>query len=256
MKILTYLLGDIVYAIVQKKETKSMEINKQLFKDVLSGKLKGKFVLRNGYTYFSADLYRNYNKFRFTHPYMIGFGSYTPEGIFSTDNTTSKLDIVNFITDVDMKQNELKITIPDGQEIDWQESAKQEKIVFKKKDIKPRSWEEYCNNFKGQFYYIQDDRNNIGTSFTTKGFISVYKNILPSKELAEKFLAYIQLMNLYKAWVKDCKYLGHCIRCHIDGTLLITNGFETTPLRFPTREMAVEFRDCFKDLLEQAKGLY
>ena len=43
-----------------------------------------------------------------------------------------------------METKELKITIPEGQEIDWQESAKQEKIVFKKKDTKPRSWEEYC----------------------------------------------------------------------------------------------------------------
>ena len=43
-----------------------------------------------------------------------------------------------------METKELKITIPEGQEIDWRESAKQEKIVFKKKDTKPRSWEEYC----------------------------------------------------------------------------------------------------------------
>ena len=42
-----------------------------------------------------------------------------------------------------METKELKITIPEGQEIDWQESAKQEKIVFKKKEnAKPRSWEE------------------------------------------------------------------------------------------------------------------
>ena len=31
-----------------------------------------------------------------------------------------------------METKELKITIPEGQEIDWQESAKQDKIVFKK----------------------------------------------------------------------------------------------------------------------------
>lgn len=43
-----------------------------------------------------------------------------------------------------METKKLKITIPEEQEIDWQESAKQEKIVFKKKkDNKPRSWEEY-----------------------------------------------------------------------------------------------------------------
>lgn len=40
----------------------------------------------------------------------------------------------------------LTINIPTNQEIDWQESAKQEKIVFKQKASKPKSWREYCNN--------------------------------------------------------------------------------------------------------------
>ena len=41
-----------------------MEINKQLFEDVLSGKLKGTFVLRNGDKYDSSKLYRNTNKMK------------------------------------------------------------------------------------------------------------------------------------------------------------------------------------------------
>lgn len=36
-----------------------MKINKQLFEDVLAGKLKGTFVLRSGETYFSDGLHRN-----------------------------------------------------------------------------------------------------------------------------------------------------------------------------------------------------
>lgn len=32
-----------------------------------------------------------------------------------------------------METKELRITIPENHEIDWQESAKQEKIVFKKR---------------------------------------------------------------------------------------------------------------------------
>ena len=92
-----------------------MKINKQLFEDVLSGKLKGTFVLRNGDTYFSADLNRNYyNKFRFTHPYIIGYGSYTPKGVFSVDGATSNFDIIDFIPDTNMKENELTIEIPEG----------------------------------------------------------------------------------------------------------------------------------------------
>ena len=42
-----------------------------------------------------------------------------------------------------METKELQIQIPEGYEID-KENSTFEKIVFKKKDTKPRSWEEYC----------------------------------------------------------------------------------------------------------------
>ena len=112
-----------------------MKINKQLFEDVLSGKLKGKFVLKRGDTYSSADLYRNYNKFKYTHPYMIGFGSYTPEGIFSINDIKSNFDIIAFIPDTNMKETELKIEIPEGKEIDWKQSEKENRIVLKDKQL-------------------------------------------------------------------------------------------------------------------------
>ena len=41
-----------------------------------------------------------------------------------------------------METKELKITIPEGYEID-KDNSTFEKIVFKKKDTKPRSWKEY-----------------------------------------------------------------------------------------------------------------
>lgn len=117
------------------KGIKNMEINKQLFEDILSGKLKGKFVLRNGDIYFSVGLCRNKYKFRFTHPYIIGFGSYTPKGLFSIGDTTSSFDIIDFIPDTDMKQNELMIEIPNDKIVDWDESKKQNKIVLKNKRL-------------------------------------------------------------------------------------------------------------------------
>ena len=161
-----------------------------------------------------------------------------------------------------METKELKITIPEGQEIDWQESAKQEKIVFKKKDTKPRSWEEYCNNFRGTFYYIQDDRDSIGASFTPIGLISAYKNILPSKELAEAFLAMMQLMSLRQTWISDWKSdwndiesVKWCItQCQYEFRVDdLTMAYKV--LSFPTKEMATDFMNTFKDLLEIAKPL-
>ena len=129
----------------------------------------------------------------------------------------------------------------------------------------PRSWEEYleAGNHPDKQYFIYPLYDSIrGTSDCgCRGNLveqaDRMRAYLPTKELAEKFLTYMQLMSLYKAWVKNWdEPFGYCIRCHINNTLLITHDFETTPLKFPTREMAIEFRNCFKDLLEQAKGLY
>ena len=111
-----------------------MEINKQLFEDVLSGKLKGTFVLRNGETYYSDVLRRNYGGLKFTHPYVVWFKSYTPKGIFAMYDRGA-FDIVNFTPDADMKENELTIEIPDGKIVDWDESKKQNKIVLKDKQL-------------------------------------------------------------------------------------------------------------------------
>ena len=128
-----------------------MEINKQLFEDVLSGKLKGTFVLKKGNVYSSASLHRNYGKFRCTHPYMIGFVSYTPKGIFYIDGIKSNFDIIDFIPDTNMKENELTIEIPNDKIVDWEESKKQNKIVLKNKQL---TYEDICKKlFNGKKYY-------------------------------------------------------------------------------------------------------
>jgi hypothetical protein len=49
-----------------------MEINKQLFEDILSGKLKGAFILKNGVKISSERLSRNVNKQQAeTYPYNL-----------------------------------------------------------------------------------------------------------------------------------------------------------------------------------------
>lgn len=235
-----------------------MEINKQLFEDVLSGKLKGTFVLRNKSTLHSSNL----RKIAGTkYQYVLCGNLYTSEGMFIFNNKTHPLNIEDFIPETNMKENELKITIPEGQEIDWQESVKQEKIVFKKKDTKPRSWEEYCNNFSGELFYFSN-RNSIESVVTSDGMSYTAKDYLPSKELAEAFLAMMQLMSLRQAWIGDWKpdwrseySYNYCI---IDGggsfEICILNQCRYA-LSFPTKEMAEDFMNTFKDLLEVAKPL-
>ena len=177
-----------------------MEINKQLFEDVLLGKLEGNFVLKNGFRINSNRLCKEVENT--ICPYWLkGLPSlYTREGI---PNSTFREDytIVNFIPDINMKENELKITIPKNHEIDWQESAKQEKIVFKKKDTKPRSWEEYLELNTG-FDGAGIDWNCGGVQ--TTGLHHRGKAIVPT-HLAQPFIAMMQLMSLRQAWIGNWK---------------------------------------------------
>ena len=161
-----------------------------------------------------------------------------------------------------MEAKELKITIPENHEIDWQESAKQEKIVFKKINNKPRSWEEYCKNYRGKWYCISVMAEIIEGE-TSYGLNSrCVQNVLPSKELAEASLAMMQLMSLRQAWIGDWEpdwsneyLIKYCIigkSCDFEVCRFNKCRY---PLSFPTEEMAKDFMYCFKDLLEIAKPL-
>ena len=160
-----------------------------------------------------------------------------------------------------METKELKIQIPEGQEIDWQESAKQEKIVFKKKDTKPRSWEEYCKKSKGKsLYYINENGidREIGIDYAFRELDPSVKNSLPSKELAEAFLAMMQLMSLRQAWIGDWEpgwNKGNWCLAAMNSIYAASFPTSAHPLSFPTEEMATDFMNCFRDLLEIAKPL-
>lgn len=170
-----------------------------------------------------------------------------------------------------METKEVKIEIPEGYEID-KENSTFEKIVFKKKDNKPRSWEEYLrkDNHPNKLWFI-NPANKITNGISSTGgaikncdlnkshcYMGAY---LPSKELAESFLAMMQLMSLRQAWIGDWKpdwYVNeykYCIiildnKYTVDGFIHFHQS-----LSFPTRELAENFMNTFKDLLEIAKPL-
>ena len=170
-----------------------MKINKQLFEDVLSGKLKGTFVLRNGEIYFSNDLHRNHNIFRDTHPYATSFGSYTPEGIFLEYKCRSKFDIVDFIPDTNMKENE-SIEIPNGKIVDWDESKKQNKIVLKDKQL---TYSDICRKlFVGYGWFFTDAEGSI--HHTRGGNTYSCANNSATKHQLECILAKNKLVNVAK----------------------------------------------------------
>ena len=161
-----------------------------------------------------------------------------------------------------METKELKITIPKGYEIDKEKSTF-EKIVFKKKDTKPRSWKEYLELSTG-FDGAGIDWNCGGVQ--TTGLHHRGKAIVPT-HLAQPFIAMMQLMSLRQAWIgnwepdwnepdwNDETRVKWNIICLQNQVCLCDTQIKLRALSFPTIEMATDFMNCFKDLLEIAKPL-
>ena len=88
------------------------------------------------------------------------------------------------------------------------------------------------------------------------------KNVCPSKKSAEAHLALIQLeqlRNCYRqGWIPNCyddQQTKYCVVYH-RGEFKISVLNETNRfLSFPTYEMAEEFLECFRDLIEKAGDL-
>ena len=164
-----------------------------------------------------------------------------------------------------MKQT-IEIEIPDGKKAVWKDN----KVVFE--DIKPqlpKTWEEFCEQNrvkKGECY--------LRSSFTVMPEIVGWKrdsysdkNILPSKQAAEQHLALMQLHQLRdcyrQGWIpdwSDCenKYciIYDSVYCNTNYNHSIAVHTHTNEfLTFQSREIAQEFLNNFKDLIEQAGDL-
>lgn len=160
-----------------------------------------------------------------------------------------------------MEQKEIKITIPEGYEIDKEQSTFEE-IVFKKKDNKYlKTWEECIdklNSSKTRFCYIAGN-SELHETYDCYKKTTEY-NILPSKEIAEKFLILQKLYTCRQAYIGDWKpdfldfsVIKYCIK-NDTNVISIRNYTHTSSLfSFPTEEMAKEFLINFNDDLEKIK---
>ena len=93
--------------------------------------------------------------------------------------------------------------------------------------------------------------------------VSISQNWCVSKEEAEAFLALMQLRQLRKAWVGDWEQsssktyiavIAYSIN-YKEVVVDIGNYWSNMTLSFPTKEMAKDFFNCFRDLCETAKIL-
>lgn len=153
-----------------------------------------------------------------------------------------------------MENKELNIIAPEGYEID-KENSTFEKIVFKKINELPKTWEDlkYISGaYISALSYI-DTINSIET-------IPSAKNIFPTKELAEAALALAQLLQLRDRYNNDNKGFiflknNYCIT-FVNNSIQKSVYFHSQRiLAFRTRELRDEFYDNFKELIEIAKPL-
>lgn len=121
---------------------------------------------------------------------------------------------------------------------------------------KPMSWAEYCkqNPIKEGEYFIAANCAILDLKHEPRDVNSDI-NVM-SKDLCEAFLAYMKLIQLRNAWVKDCKNDDENLYRIVWSP---NKGFwcysEWNGLSFPTEAMADKFIETFKDLLEVAKPL-
>ena len=159
-----------------------------------------------------------------------------------------------------MKQT-IEIEVPDGKKAVW----KDDKVVFE--DIKsplPKTWEEFCkqNGVKNGECYIssQSDVTGVFAYNYLHRRETLDRNILPNKQAAEQHLVLMQLHQLRdcyrQGWNPTLDKTSFGIIRRVEGDLgtdifMYSSRF----LSFQSEEIAKEFLDNFRDLIEQAGDL-
>lgn len=156
----------------------------------------------------------------------------------------------------EMENKELKIEVPQGYEID-RENSTFEKIVFKKVEELPKRWGE-LKRIKG-VYVDSDSRlcnSGYGATYETS------KNIFPTIEEAEACLALAQLCQLRdrynNGWRPDWDDGGeqkYAIKIENNKTVKYILTSTSSVLSFKSVNLRDEFLENFRDLIETAKPL-
>jgi hypothetical protein len=158
-------------------------------------------------------------------------------------------------------EKSLKINIPEGYEIDTEKSTFAE-IVFKPIDSL-ETWKDCIKSLENKgksFYYITDDSDIDDIDNPTLNFRNY--NLLPSEEIAEKFLTLQKLYTCRQAYIGDWKpdFTKHsepkfCIYGSDNCIRIYTHYRAASIFSFPNRELAMKFLHNFKEDLEFIKDL-
>ena len=153
------------------------------------------------------------------------------------------------------------INIPEGYEIDKEQSTERQIVLRKIENKSARSWKEYCEKMKGKnsYFYNNAIRRIVDSQFGSEPVLSEFEDM----EDVETLEAFSKLLRLRKDWVgknwkpdwTDVHQPKYAIANSNNKLVDCTCREISHPLSFPTEEMRDEFLDCFIDLLEQAKTL-
>lgn len=159
-------------------------------------------------------------------------------------------------------EKEIKINVPNGYEID-KENSTFECIKFKPiKNKLPKTWEEYCKThpIRRKEVFI-DESSGIHIMDGGNRNIIEDKTVLPNKEYAEAIIALCQLIQLRdcynNGWVPQwCNTSDKFTIYGIDnGITKNINTHINRILAFKTSILRDEFLNNFRDLIEIAKPL-
>ena len=168
--------------------------------------------------------------------------------------TVDGVVIKNRYGDIDENTRAFKLTLEEAQEM-YNAGGKSREFalkVFTEDELKPKpkypkTWDEYCDNF-----YRYEKRTHYIPKFA-HGF---------DGDDADALIAYGKLIRLRRAWIDDWKpdwnnqeISKWCIGYWKNEIDVFDYGLTMRSLSFPTKEMAENFMNYFKDLLEKAKTL-
>ena len=149
----------------------------------------------------------------------------------------------------------IKITPPEGYEVDKEKSTFNE-IIFKKLEPKlPMSWEE-LKEVKGYFIHQNSD---INFHPMIDKAVAYNRNVFPTKEEAKAMVAMAQLCQLRDRWNGGWKpdWKDNTVKyCIISFKNILYKEFYCNinhSIVFKTKELRDKFMETFKDLLEEAK---
>lgn len=130
--------------------------------------------------------------------------------------------------------------------------------LLKEKDNKVKSWDEYVKKYVGLHGYSY----NMNMDMITHSETPIYTADQLTRHEAKALAAYSRLLKLRRDWIGEwepdwtdyttCKFVIGYVN---DSIIVNTRNTTARSLSFPTEQMAREFRETFRDLIEKAKTL-